>query len=78
MDNSGAQSVAHYRPDNALRDVVESLTSEQLDLVALWLDKESQQLERSWSIPNVLPDISQLLRLCAKTKARTSRERSQE
>ncbi|EDX83257.1 hypothetical protein S7335_437 [Synechococcus sp. PCC 7335] len=53
-------------------DVVEVLNAEQLDLVARWLALESEYLEYDCQLPSVLPDLSELLRLCAKSKGQVS------
>ena len=54
------------RCNRALVEVIESLTSEQLLLVARWLDIESEMLERTLANVTVLPDISDTLKICAR------------
>ena len=56
----------------ALLDVVEVLNTEQLALVARWLTLESDYFEHHCQIPSILPDLSELLRLCAKSKSQVS------
>ncbi|MEM8501913.1 MAG: hypothetical protein AAF716_02020 [Cyanobacteria bacterium P01_D01_bin.1] len=47
-------------------EVIESLTPEQLLLVARWLDVESEILECTLANVTVLPDISAALKICAR------------